>query len=515
MVASLEKSLAKQVERGKLEQADADAVRARVSATDHLGRAGRQRPGDRVRRRGPGRQAGAVRRARLDREGRRHPGDQHLDPAGGGDGRGHPRPDRVVGVHFFNPAPAMSLVEIIAPLTASDETVAEAKAFAEACGKNAVEVKDRAGFIVNALLFPYLNNAVRMLEAGTASAEDIDTAMKGGCNFPMGRRWPCWTWSAWTRRWRSSMRSTRCSRTRNYAAVPVLRRMVSRASWAASRAAASTTTRRSSQRNGRGTHHGGRPAGRPPVRVRGRDRVGPTNPSTCRSNRRRELVDLPRVRSAPIPMGRSRSAVTWNPAHCWRLTAAGCSRCPWAAARPTRLVVAGSTWVCCRSTASTAPDHVPAPCATSRCGRTRRSSRWCAPAATPAVRTAGSRRGSSRPTPAARPWAGPTAWRRGATASWSAGTTACRSGRSSPVSRCFPPRHRRLEGGGRGHRRTARRVPRWPLRRALVHVAPGQPGVVEVTRAASTWTAWRRRARTGAGRVRRVIAAGGQIHPIR
>ena len=96
------------------------------------------------------------------------------------------RPHRVLGVHFFNPAPAMSLVEIIAPLTASAETVAEATAFAEACGKNAVEVKDRAGFIVNALLFPYLNNAVRMLESGTASAQDIDTAMKGGCNFPMG-----------------------------------------------------------------------------------------------------------------------------------------------------------------------------------------------------------------------------------------------------------------------------------------------------------------------------------------
>ena len=55
-----------------------------------------------------------------------------------------------------------------------------------ACGKDVVEVKDRAGFIVNALLFPYLNNAVRMLEAGTASRDDIDTAMKGGCNFPMG-----------------------------------------------------------------------------------------------------------------------------------------------------------------------------------------------------------------------------------------------------------------------------------------------------------------------------------------
>ncbi len=96
------------------------------------------------------------------------------------------RPDKVCGVHFFNPAPAMSLVEIVRPLTASDETIESVKAFAAACGKDPVEVKDRAGFIVNALLFPYLNNAVRMLENGTASREDIDTAMKGGCNFPMG-----------------------------------------------------------------------------------------------------------------------------------------------------------------------------------------------------------------------------------------------------------------------------------------------------------------------------------------
>ena len=96
------------------------------------------------------------------------------------------RPDRVVGVHFFNPAPAMALVEIVRPLTASDDTVGAVRAFAEACGKKPVEVKDRAGFIVNALLFPYLNNAVRMLENGTASAEDIDAAMQGGCNFPMG-----------------------------------------------------------------------------------------------------------------------------------------------------------------------------------------------------------------------------------------------------------------------------------------------------------------------------------------
>lgn len=96
------------------------------------------------------------------------------------------RPDKVCGVHFFNPAPVMALVEVVRPLTASDETIAAARDFAASCGKTAVEVKDQAGFIVNALLFPYLNNAVRLLEGGVATAEDIDEAMKGGCNFPMG-----------------------------------------------------------------------------------------------------------------------------------------------------------------------------------------------------------------------------------------------------------------------------------------------------------------------------------------
>jgi 3-hydroxybutyryl-CoA dehydrogenase len=96
------------------------------------------------------------------------------------------RPDRVCGIHFFNPAPLMQLVEIVRPITASDETIAAAVGFAEACGKDAVTVADRAGFVVNALLFPYLNNAIRMWEHGTASMDDIDTAMCGGCNFPMG-----------------------------------------------------------------------------------------------------------------------------------------------------------------------------------------------------------------------------------------------------------------------------------------------------------------------------------------
>jgi 3-hydroxybutyryl-CoA dehydrogenase len=78
----------------------------------------------------------------------------------------------------------MKLVEVVRPLTACAETIETSMAFVASCGKDAVEVKDHAGFIVNALLFPYLNNAVRMLERGTASIESIDTAMKGGCNFP-------------------------------------------------------------------------------------------------------------------------------------------------------------------------------------------------------------------------------------------------------------------------------------------------------------------------------------------
>lgn len=96
------------------------------------------------------------------------------------------RPEQVCGIHFFNPATAMRLVEVIRPLTACDATIERATAFVASCGKDAVEVQDHAGFIVNALLFPYLNNAVRMLERGTATMEAIDTAMKGGCNFPMG-----------------------------------------------------------------------------------------------------------------------------------------------------------------------------------------------------------------------------------------------------------------------------------------------------------------------------------------
>ena len=96
------------------------------------------------------------------------------------------RPTKVVGLHFFNPATAMKLVEVV-PTLLTDEDVTEGlRKLCEQLGKVPVVAKDRAGFIVNALLFPYLNHAVRMLEAGYATREDIDAAMQGGCNHPMG-----------------------------------------------------------------------------------------------------------------------------------------------------------------------------------------------------------------------------------------------------------------------------------------------------------------------------------------
>jgi 3-hydroxybutyryl-CoA dehydrogenase len=96
------------------------------------------------------------------------------------------RPDRVVGMHFFNPPPVMKLLEIVRGLTTSDETVEEARTLAESLGKTAVVSKDRAGFIVNWLLMPYLNSAVRMLEEGFATRDDIDQAVVLGLAHPMG-----------------------------------------------------------------------------------------------------------------------------------------------------------------------------------------------------------------------------------------------------------------------------------------------------------------------------------------
>jgi 3-hydroxybutyryl-CoA dehydrogenase len=99
---------------------------------------------------------------------------------------GIPRPERVLGLHFFSPVPVMRLVEIVVALDTSETTVAAAQAFAERVGKRAIVTKDRSGFIVNMLLVPYLMAAVRMYEEGFATAEDIDEGMKLGCGHPMG-----------------------------------------------------------------------------------------------------------------------------------------------------------------------------------------------------------------------------------------------------------------------------------------------------------------------------------------
>jgi 3-hydroxybutyryl-CoA dehydrogenase len=96
------------------------------------------------------------------------------------------RPTKVVGLHFFNPAPVMKLVEVVPTLLTDGDVVESMRKLCEQLGKVPVVAKDRAGFIVNALLFPYLNQAVRMYEAGYASKEDIDAAMQNGCGHPMG-----------------------------------------------------------------------------------------------------------------------------------------------------------------------------------------------------------------------------------------------------------------------------------------------------------------------------------------
>jgi 3-hydroxybutyryl-CoA dehydrogenase len=96
------------------------------------------------------------------------------------------RPDRVVGMHFFNPPPVMPLLEVVRSLATSDETVGFARRMGERLGKTTVLSKDRAGFIVNYLLVPYLNFAAQMYDEGFASAEDIDTAIKLGLSHPMG-----------------------------------------------------------------------------------------------------------------------------------------------------------------------------------------------------------------------------------------------------------------------------------------------------------------------------------------
>lgn len=96
------------------------------------------------------------------------------------------RADKICGLHFFNPAPVMKLVEVVKTISTSEETIETVQQFAVSLGKTPVLAKDTAGFIVNFLLIPYLLAAIRMLENGAATREDIDTAMRLGCGYPMG-----------------------------------------------------------------------------------------------------------------------------------------------------------------------------------------------------------------------------------------------------------------------------------------------------------------------------------------
>jgi len=226
MVAGMEKSLARQVEKGKLPEAEREAALARVSAVSDLGALA---------------ECDLVIESVVEDLGVKKHLFSELDRICADHvvlatntstlpvvdlAMETGRPDKVCGVHFFNPAPVMSLVEVVRPITASDDTIALARSFAEACDKTPVVVKDQAGFIVNALLFPYLNNAVRLLEQGVASTADIDAAMKGGCGFPMG---PFALLDLVGLDTSLAILDALYAEFRdpNYAAVPLLRRMVS------------------------------------------------------------------------------------------------------------------------------------------------------------------------------------------------------------------------------------------------------------------------------------------------
>ena len=185
-LAALDKSLEKAVQRGKLEAADRDVIRARVSGASSLEALA---------------QVDLVVEAVVEEISVKTALFENLDeickPGAilATTTSSLPvvelaavtsRPQDVVGLHFFNPAPVMRLVEVVQTVSTSPQTLATAVDVAERAGRHPVVCGDRAGFIVNALLFPYLNDAVEMLEANYASADDIDVAMKKGCAYPMG-----------------------------------------------------------------------------------------------------------------------------------------------------------------------------------------------------------------------------------------------------------------------------------------------------------------------------------------
>lgn len=184
--ARVERSMARAVERGKLSAADRDSARASIAWGTEIGDIG---DADLVIEAVPERldlkrdifrriDAAAPEHAVLASNTSSIP---VIDIA-----RATRRPERVLGTHFFNPAPVMRLLELVRTVVTSDATLEAARGFGERIGKHVIVAQDRGGFIVNLLLAPFLNSAVRLYEAGLASREDIDTGMRLGCNHPMG-----------------------------------------------------------------------------------------------------------------------------------------------------------------------------------------------------------------------------------------------------------------------------------------------------------------------------------------
>ncbi len=136
------------------------------------------------------------------------------------------RPDRVIGLHFFNPVPVMDLVEIIRTISTSETTLECATSFARSLGKEPVQVRDSSGFAVNRLLVPFLLDAIRLVEAGVVSVEELDTSMALGCGHPMGPLTLCdFIGNDTIHRIAEIMYSE--YREERYAAPPLLRRLVS------------------------------------------------------------------------------------------------------------------------------------------------------------------------------------------------------------------------------------------------------------------------------------------------
>ena len=180
--------LTRKVEKGQLEQGERDAAVERLTLTTDLEDVRGLRPRDRGDRRGAAREARAVRGARPHLPTRRGARDEHERALRHRDRGRDLAPERVVGMHFFNPAPLMPLVEIVRAELSGDDAVETAFAFGERLGKYAIRCHDTPGFVVNRVLIPLLNDCIRVLDEARLSPEDLDAGLKHGAGWPMG---PC------------------------------------------------------------------------------------------------------------------------------------------------------------------------------------------------------------------------------------------------------------------------------------------------------------------------------------